>query len=48
MPFGYFLAVGMVALGMMLAVRPLGRSGWRGTISWFVSVVPTESPFVAF
>lgn len=48
MPIGYLLAVGVVALGMMLAVRPLGRSGWRGTISWFVSVVPNESPFVAF
>ena len=48
MPIGYVLAVGVVGLGMALAVRPLGRSGWRGTISWLVSVVPSESPFVAF
>jgi acetyl esterase/lipase len=33
---------------MALAVWPLGRTGWRGTISWFVSVVPNESPFAAF
>ncbi|HJU46738.1 MAG TPA: alpha/beta hydrolase [Gaiellaceae bacterium] len=47
MPIGYVIAVGAVALGMVLAVRPLGRTGLRGTISWLVSVVPNESPFLA-
>ena len=30
MPIGYLIAVGVTALGMALAVRPLGRAGWRG------------------
>lgn len=48
MPIGYLLAVGIAALGMSLAVRPLGRSGWLGKVSWLVSAVPNESPFVSF
>jgi acetyl esterase/lipase len=48
MPFGYLIATGVTAVGLALSVRPLGRSGWPGTISWFVSAVPNESPFVAF
>jgi acetyl esterase/lipase len=46
-PIGYLLAVGVTAFGNALALRPLGRSGWRGTVSWFLSVVPNESPFIA-
>jgi acetyl esterase/lipase len=46
-PIGYLIAVGVTAVGLLLSVRPLGRSGWRGTLSWFVSVVPNESPFAA-
>jgi acetyl esterase/lipase len=48
MPIGYLIAVGVTALGLVLAVLPLGRSGWRGTVSWFASAIPNESPFVAF
>ena len=48
MPVGYLIAVGLVALGMSLAIRPLSRSGWRGKLSWIASAVPSESPFVAF
>lgn len=47
MPVGYLITVGLVAVGMSLALRPLGRSGWLGKVSWIVSAVPNESPFVA-
>lgn len=42
MPVGYLIAVGIAALGMALALRPLGRSGRLGRFSWLVSAVPTE------
>lgn len=48
MPVGYLIAVGLVALGMSLAIRPLSYSGWPGKLSWLASAVPSESPFVAF
>ena len=48
MPVGYLIAVGLVALGMAVALRPLSDSGRLGMVSWFVSAVPNESPFVAF
>ncbi len=48
MPIGYLIAVGVVAAGMVLALRPLARSGRLGMLSWFLSAVPNESPFVAF
>jgi acetyl esterase/lipase len=47
-PIGYLIAIGVVALGMALSLRPLGRAGRRGTVSWLFSVVPNESPFLAF
>jgi acetyl esterase/lipase len=47
-PVGYLIAVGVVALGLALAVRPLSRSGRLGKLSWLVSAVPNESPFLAF
>ena len=48
MPIGYLIAVGVTAAGMLLAARPLGRSGWPGKVSWLVSAAPNESPFIAF
>jgi acetyl esterase/lipase len=48
MPIGYLIAVGIAAAGMLLALVPLRRSGRLGKLSWFVSAVPNESPFVAF
>jgi acetyl esterase/lipase len=47
MPIGYLLSVGVVGAGMLLALRPLGRSGRRGRLSWILSCVPNESPFMA-
>jgi acetyl esterase/lipase len=47
-PLGYLFAVGLVGTGMVLALRPLGRSRRLGKISWLVSTVPNESPFLAF
>jgi acetyl esterase/lipase len=38
--------VGVVVAGMLLALRPLRRSGALGTLSWFLSAVVNESPFV--
>ena len=49
MPVGYLIAVGVTAApGILLALRPLSRSGRLGRVSWLVSAVPNESPFVAF
>ena len=47
MPVGYLVAVGVTAVGLVLAVWPLSRSGRLGILSWLVSAVPNESPFVA-
>lgn len=47
MPIGYLISVGLVAVGMLVAVRPPGRSGRLGTASWLVGMVPSESPFAA-
>ena len=47
MPIGYLITVGVVAVGLLLALAPLRRSGGLGTLSWFLSAVVNESPFVA-
>jgi len=47
MPIGYLITVGLMAAGMLVAVRPLARSGPLGTLSWLVSAAPGESPFAA-
>ncbi len=46
MPIGYLITMGLVAAGMLLALAPLRRSGGLGTLSWFLSAVVNESPFV--
>ena len=48
MPVGYLVSVGVVAIGTLLALTPLSRSGGLGTLSWFLSAVVNESPFVGF
>ena len=48
MPVGYLITVGLVAAGMLLAVVPLRRPGTPGIVSWGLSAVVNESPFVAF
>lgn len=48
MPVGYLLTVSVWIGGMVLAVAPLGRSGRRGIVSWILSAIPNESPFIAF
>jgi acetyl esterase/lipase len=45
-PFGYLITMGLVAAGMLLALVPLRRSGGLGTLSWVLSAVVNESPFV--
>lgn len=47
MPIGYLVAVGVTAIGTLLAVVPLRRSGRLGLLSWLPSAVPCESPFLA-
>lgn len=47
MPVGLVVTVGLYTAAFALSLAPLGRSGWRGAISWFVSAIPNESPFLA-
>jgi acetyl esterase/lipase len=47
MPIGYLIAVAVAAGPVLLAVRPLRRSGRLGRISWLGSMVVNESPFLA-
>lgn len=47
MPVGYLITVGLVAAGVLLAIAPLRRSGSRGTVSFLLSAVVNESPFIA-
>ena len=46
MPIGYLIAVAVAAVPVLLAVRPLRRSGRLGRISWLGSMVVNESPFI--
>ena len=47
MPIGYLVTVGVVAAGLLLALAPLRRSRGLGVLSWLLSAVVNESPFVA-
>ena len=47
MPVGYLLTVGVMVVGLLVAVRPLARSGPLATVGWILSAVPAESPFAA-
>ena len=48
MPIGYLVTVAVVALAMILAVRPASRPAPLRTASWALASVVNESPFVAF
>lgn len=47
MPIGYLIAVAVAAVPVLIALRPLRRSGRLGRISWLASMVVNESPFLA-
>ena len=48
MPIGYLITVAVVALGMLLALRPVHRPAPLRTASWVLGSIVSESPFVAF
>ena len=48
MPVGFLITAGLVALGMAAALLPPARSRSLGLATWLVSVIPNESPFLAF
>jgi acetyl esterase/lipase len=48
MPIGYLFTVAVVALAMLLALRPMRRPEPLRTASWALGSVVNESPFVAF
>lgn len=48
MPIGFLITLVLVAFGMAASLWPLSRSGLGGLVTWFVSALPNESPFLAF
>jgi acetyl esterase/lipase len=48
MPIGYLITVAVIALAMVLALRPVDRPGPLRTASWTLGSTVNESPFVAF
>jgi hypothetical protein len=48
MPIGYLITAAVVALGMLLALRPVRRPAPLRTASWVLGSIVNESPFVAF
>ena len=48
MPIGYLVTVALIALAMILALRPVERPAALRTASWTVGSTVNESPFVAF
>jgi acetyl esterase/lipase len=45
---GLLTTVGLVALGMAASLWPPARSGLPGLVTWLLSAIPNESPFLAF
>jgi acetyl esterase/lipase len=48
MPVGFLITAGLVTLGMAASLWPPARSGLLGLVTWLVSAIPNESPFLAF
>jgi acetyl esterase/lipase len=48
MPVGFLITAGLVALGMAASLWPPARSGLLGLVTWLVSAIANESPFLAF
>lgn len=46
MDIGYAVTTTLVAVAMVVAVRPLAHSGFLGVVSWLVSDLVVESPFL--
>jgi acetyl esterase/lipase len=46
MPIGFLITLGLVALGIAESLWPLPRSGLGGVVTWIVSALPNESPFL--
>jgi acetyl esterase/lipase len=46
MPIGFLITAGLVALGMLTSCWPPSRSGVLGVITWLLSALPNESPFL--
>ena len=47
MPIGFMITAGLVGLGMAVSLWPPARSGLLGLLTWLVSAIPNESPFLA-
>jgi len=47
-PVGFLITAGLLALGMAASLWPPARSGLLGLVTWLVSAIPNESPFLAF
>ena len=45
---GYAVTIAIIALGLVLGAYPIRRPGSAGILSWLLSAVPNESPFLAF
>ena len=48
MPIGFLITGALVAIGMAVSLWPPSRSGLGGLLTWLISAVPNESPFLAF
>jgi acetyl esterase/lipase len=48
MPIGYLVTVAIVALGTLLALRPVRRPLVLGVVSWVFASLLNELPFIAF
>jgi acetyl esterase/lipase len=46
-PVGFLIGTAVVAVGVAAALWPPSRSGLLGVVSWFLSAIPNESPFLA-
>jgi acetyl esterase/lipase len=46
-PVGLMITAGLVALGMAASLCPPARSGLLGLLTWLLSAIPNESPFLA-
>ncbi len=47
-PVGFLIGAGLIAVGMAMSLWPRSRSGPLGVVTWIVSAIPNESPFLAF
>ena len=46
-PVGFLITAGLVGIGMAVSLWPPARSGLLGLLTWLVSAIPNESPFLA-